>query len=112
MTVTKNRRRAAGSFFTALVLALCVLGLGGACLLIEYNIQRTAYGRVSFVYGYTLQGGEPVVTAGGNRLGLLPPATEQALRACVAPPVRLTAELLRRETAAFARLWARLLPTG
>ena len=53
-----------------------------------------------------------MVTAGGNRLALLPPATEQALRACVAPPVRLTAELLRRETAAFTRLWARLLPAG
>lgn len=106
--MTNRHRRTASAFWATLLITLCVLGLGFACLLIECNMQQTTYGRVELGLSYTLEEGVPHLTrADGEPLPApLPSNWRQALRACVSAPVRLTALLLRWETDAVCRLWA------
>lgn len=111
--MTNRHRRTASAFWATLLITLCVLGLGFACLLIECNIQKTTYGRVELGLSYTLESGFPrLMRADGKPLPApLPSNWRQALRACVSAPVRLTALLLRQETDALCRLWPLFEPS-
>ena len=90
----RPKRHRMRPFVTALVLTLCVLGVGAACLVTEYNMQKTAYGRVDFGIGYTLEDGvpRPFRTNSGEMIGI--GVTEKAA-AFVPPPLRLCAVLRR-----------------
>lgn len=95
------------TFFTAFILTLCVLGLGCACLLIEYNIQQTTYGRVDFGLTYTVEDGAPVVsrTDTDATVTLLPADSRPLAETAVPAPVRLLAALWRGENEAAERFW-------
>lgn len=95
-------RRAWRTFIAAFILTLCVLALGCAFLLIEYNMQKTTYGTVDFGISYTMQDGVPLVRVGqGEPIGL-PPRVARVCEAVVAPPLRLLAVLWRGEAEAIA----------
>ncbi len=98
-----SRFRAWRTFFYAFVLSLCVLGFGCACLVIEYNMQRTTYGQVDFGVNYTLSEGAPRVTAGDATLKI--PAAKWVEQVALSPPVRLLVTLWRWENAAAERFW-------
>ncbi len=103
------RRRWWKTFAVTLTVSLCVLGLGVACLAIECNMQQTRYGRVELGVSYHLEEGIPRLEGeNGGELAALSPGWRQALWGVVAAPVRLTAELLQRETQAAARLWEQI----
>lgn len=101
-------RRAWRTFFAAFILTLCVLGLGCAFLLIEYNIQKTTYGQVDFGVTYTMENGVPSVRVdGGEPIGVSP-SVAQVCEAAVPPPVRLFAALWRWEAEAAEWVLAQL----
>lgn len=84
------------TFIAAFILTLCVLGLGGAFLLIEYNIQKTTYGGVDFGVTYTMEDGAPSVSIQEETV-TVPPAVAQVCEAVLPPPVRLLIALWRGE---------------
>ncbi len=107
------RRRTVGTFFVALSLSLCVLGLGLAFLLIEWNMQQTVYGRVEPTLTFTVEEGVPTLTdAGGQALGVLPQQGRQAAYALLSTPARVTLWLWRAMQEAVADGWAALAPGG
>ncbi len=59
-------RWAWGTFWSAFLLSLCVLGLGLSCLVIEYNTRHISDGAVDFGVRYTLEAGCPQVTVRGK----------------------------------------------
>ena len=80
------------TFFAALALSLCLLGLLLALFVINYNIRHTLYGQVEFSLSYTLEEGLPVLTdSGGEPLWTLP--EEAAL--LIPAPTRLLIEFYR-----------------
>ena len=102
-----KRRIPLGSFFAALLLTLCVLGFGGACLLIEYNTRHTLYGETGLPISYRLEQGVPVLTGTDTDTPLLsvPAAIGQAAFSAVSPGKRILFTLWRGETAAAKTLW-------
>lgn len=85
------------TFFAAFVLTLCVLGLGCAFLVIEYNIQHTTYGQVDFGVSYTMTDGLPSVAVDGEQVLSPSPTVARLGEAMVPPPVRLLLELWHSE---------------
>ena len=96
------------TFFTAFILALCVLSLFCAFLIIEYNIQQTTYGRVDLGVTYTIEDGVPTVQIGGGEPLTVPPAAAQVCEVAVPPPLRLFATLWRWECEAAEWFWEAL----
>ena len=103
----RQKRHRMRPFVTALVLTLCVLGVGAACLVTEYNMQKTTYGRVDFGIGYTLEDGvpRPFRTDTGETIGI--GAAGDGLTDLVPPPLRLCA-VLRRAVGQW--LWEAVRP--
>ncbi len=93
------------TFLTAFILTSCVLSLFAAFLIIEYNIQKTTYGRVDLGVTYTVEDGVPAVQIGSGEPLTVPPAATQAVEVAVPPPVRLFAILWRWECEAAERFW-------
>lgn len=93
------------TFFTALILTLCVLGLLCAFLIIEYNIQQTTYGRVDLGVTYALEDGIPTVRVGEGEPLTVPPVAGSIAEVAVPPPVRLFAALWRWECEAAQWFW-------
>ncbi len=100
-------KRTVTTFLTAFILALCVLGLGVACLLIECNIQQTVYGKVDPGLSFSLEEGAPVLTDTHTQqpVVLLTQRQQQGVAAALSPGYRLLCGLMRWETDAAARLW-------
>ncbi|MBQ4611939.1 MAG: hypothetical protein IJB26_00145 [Clostridia bacterium] len=99
-----GRRRAWRTFIAAFILTLCVLALGCAFLLIEYNVQRTTYGTVDFGVSYTMQEGVPRVRIGEDEPLAVPPRIARVCEAAVPPPIRLLVALWRGETEAVEEM--------
>ena len=96
------------TFFTAFILALCVLSLFCAFLIIEYNIQQTTYGRVDLGVTYTIEDGVPAVQIRGGEPLTVPPAAAQVCEVAVPPPLRLFAALWRWQNEAAKWFWEAL----
>lgn len=95
------------TFFIAFILSLCVLGLVCSCLLIEYNIQQTSYGKVDFGLTYTIKNGTPVLTRTDTdeTVILLNADARQLVAPAVPSPLRLLAALVRGEIRAAQQFW-------
>ena len=101
----KPRRLPMGTFFCALALCLCVLGLGTLFLLIECNMQQTMTGQVTPPATFTLEDGCPVLTArDGHPLSILPPTVKQCLKAFCGAPLHGVSLLIRQEQVAVSAL--------
>ncbi len=98
-----SRLRAWRTFACAFVLSLCVPGFVCACLVIEYNTQRTTYGQVDFGVEYTLTAGAPRVTVDDAPLEI--PAAAVTDEVVLSPPLRLFATLWRWENTAAVWFW-------
>ena len=108
-----HRRRWVGTFFATLCLSLCVLGLGLAFLLIEWNMQQTIYGRVEPTLSFTVEEGVPTLTDDeGQPLELLSEEHRQTAYALLSTPGRVTLWLLRRQQALIVDGWAAIAPGG
>ncbi len=94
------------SFWTAFILALCVLGMVCAFVVVDYNTRRVTYGQVDFEVTYTMQDGAPRITVGESVLTA--PAADTA-EGLLPPPLRLLVALWRQGNAAVEEWWARML---
>lgn len=110
--MTALRRLPWRTFLTAFILSMCVLGLICACLLIEYNIQQTSYGRVDFGLTYAIENGTPLVTRTDTdeTVTLLSADTQQLAAPAVPAPIRLLAALVRGEIQAAQQFWEWINP--
>ena len=89
------------------VLAMCVAGLGPACMLIECNIRRTVTGQAGLPVAFVLEEGWPVLedaTTGQPRYGLTE-EQRQGATVLLPPSLRLLGALWRGELEAASRLW-------
>lgn len=102
-----ERRRIGGSFLIGFCLTLCVLGLAEACLLIEWNIRQTTYGRVEPGVTYTLEEGQLCLrrTDTGEAIQPISEEMREAFAPLVSAPCRITGWLLRQESAWLERAW-------
>ena len=76
-----ERRRIGGSFLVGFCLTLCILGLAAACLLIEWNMQETTYGRAELGLTYTVEEGQLCLRRSdtGEAIQLLSPQQREKL---------------------------------
>ena len=100
------------TFTAAFILTLCVLGLGCAFFVIEYNIQKTTYGQVDLGITYTLEDGVPAVRVDREESLAIPPAVTQTAEVAVPPPVRLFAAVWQWECELAEWVWGNLNPTS
>lgn len=103
----KKQHPTAGQFAVAFVLTLCLFGLFLSFFLIECNIRQTVYGKVELPVGFQLEEGLPVLTRlpRGEPMGEVPDCVQQAAFALLPGGQRLTAALIRGETALAAWGW-------
>lgn len=107
----RRRKTARRTFFAALILSLCVLGLPVACLWIDLDMQNTVYGTVRPAFGCRVEDGIPLLTDGGGA-PLLPSAEHADLLGTLPDaPTQLLLALLRAVCAQAERL-ADLLASG
>ena len=100
------------TFFAAFVLTLCVLALPLSFLLVEWNMQRTVYGRVEPGVSFSVVAGRPTLTAdNGEAVTLVPQEGQRVAYALLPAPVRAGWYLLRGEVEAAARLWEHIWPS-
>lgn len=100
------------TFFAAFVLTLCALALPLSFLLIEWNMQRTVYGRVEPGVSFSVVAGCPTLTAtDGERVTAIPKPGQRVVYALLPAPVRAGWYLLRGEVEAAARLWEHIWPS-
>lgn len=107
MAQKAKKYRPMTSFLTAMVLSFCVLGFGGACLVIECNMRQSMYGNVQLELSYQLDNGVPQLTDGSKPLLTLDSPKRQAITALIAAPRRLVMAVLQAENAIFAQFWER-----
>lgn len=107
---SKVRRKhpAAVQFAVAFVLSLCLLGLLLSFFLIECHIRQTVYGKVELPVSFRLNEGLPVITRQpqGEPVAQMSLRGQQAAWALLPSGQRLTAALIRGETALITEAWA------
>lgn len=109
--VAVKRKPWIGNFLAALVLSLCVLGFGLACLVIECNMQRATTGRVELNLAYRLEEGIPrLYGEDGKAITVVPDAWQEAVLLSADGSRQLTLALLSSQMSAAIRLWEMLLP--
>lgn len=107
-----RRKTARRTFFAALILSLCVLGLPVACLWIELDMQNTVYGAVRPAFGCRVEDGLPILTDGSGAPLLPDGGQTELLDALPDAPTQLLIRLLRAVCAQAERLADRLASGG
>ncbi len=107
-----RRKKARRTFFAALILSLCVLGLPVACLWIELDMQNTVYGAVRPAFGCRVEDGLPILTDGSGAPLLPDSGQTELLDALPDAPTQLLIRLLRAVCAQAERLADRLASGG
>ena len=101
--MAKTQYRSGRTFAVAFLLALCVLGFGGACVLIECNTRRTTYGRVDFGVTYSTAEGVPELCLTDSGEPLWAYAPEPVWQTLADAPLRLIGWVFRGEVAVLTR---------
>lgn len=104
--MTTKRRASFRVFFIAFILSVCALGFVAACLIIEYNMQQTTYGKVDFGLSYTMEDGFPVITRTdtGQAVSLFTDRQREVLSPFLDVSVRLGVRTVR--AVARGSVWA------